>query len=95
MNKTGLWWLLYNYKCNKINWVIKNKRKLNQEDALSAEEIAQMQLEDLKQIKSEESGYKLVPKYYGYVRGILMVYILIVSGCIGLALGTLLFRIMN
>ena len=73
----------------------KNKRKLNQEDALSAEEIAQMQLEDLKQIKSEESGYKLVPKYYGYVRGILMVYILIVSGCIGLALGTLLFRIMN
>ena len=30
----------------------KNKRKLNQEDALSAEEIAQMQLEDLKQIKS-------------------------------------------
>lgn len=73
----------------------KNKRKLNQEDALSAEEIAQMQLEDLKKIKSEESGYKLVPKYYGYVRGILMVYILIVSGCIGLALGTLLFRIMN
>lgn len=73
----------------------KNKRKLNQEDALSAEEIAQMQLEDLKQIRSEESGYKLVPKYYGYVRGILMVYILIVSGCIGLALGTLLFRIMN
>lgn len=73
----------------------KNKRKLNQEDALSAEEIAQMQLEDLKQIRSEESGYKLVPKYYGYVRGILMVYILIVSGCIGLVLGTLLFRIMN
>ena len=73
----------------------KNKRKLNQEDALSAEEIAQMQIEDLKQIRSEESGYKLVPKYYGYVRGILMVYILIVSGCIGLVLGTLLFRIMN
>lgn len=71
------------------------KRKLNKPDALSAEEIAQMQIEDLKQIRSEESGYKLVPKYYGYVRGILMVYILIVSGCIGLVLGTLLFRIMN
>ena len=71
------------------------KRKLNKPDALSEEEIAQMQIEDLKQIRSEESGFKLVPKYYGYVRGILMVYILIVSGCIGLALGTLLFRIMN
>ena len=21
--KTGLWWLLYNYKCNKIHWVKK------------------------------------------------------------------------
>ncbi len=71
------------------------KRKLNKPDALSEEEIAQMQIEDLKQIRSEESGFKLVPKYYGYVRGILMVYILIVSGCIGLVLGTLLFRIMN
>ena len=25
--KTGLWWSLYNYKCNKIHWVKKIKKK--------------------------------------------------------------------
>ena len=25
-SKIGLWWSLYNYKCNKVHWVIKKKR---------------------------------------------------------------------
>ena len=27
--KIWLWWLLYNYKCNKIHWVIKKKATIN------------------------------------------------------------------
>ncbi len=80
----------------KLRTYENQKRQLNKPDALSAEEIAQMQIENLKEIKkSESTGLKLVPSYYGFARSILLLYILLACGCIGLSLGALLFKFMN
>ena len=73
----------------------KNKMEQAQEEGLSAEEIAQIQIDNLKELKGSNSSIKLVPKYYGYVRGVLMIYILIASGYVGLSLGTLLYKLIN
>ena len=37
--KTGLWWSLYNYKCNKIHWV-KKKEKVNAEENVKKKEAS-------------------------------------------------------
>lgn len=70
--------------------VLRNYEKKRQE--LSTEEIAQMQIDSLKQIKSNESGPRLVPNYHGFARGFLMMYIMLASGALGLGVGALIFK---
>lgn len=80
----------------KLRTYENQKRKLNKQGALSAEEIAKIQIDSLKEMKKEEgTGFKLVPNYYGFARSILLLYILIACGCIGFSLGALLFKFIN
>lgn len=69
---------------------LRNYEKKRQE--LSTEEIAQMQIDSLKQMKSNENGPKLVPNYHGFARGFLMMYIMLASGALGLGVGALIFK---
>ena len=71
----------------------KKRQEMGEKTVLSADEIAQMQIDNLKQLQSYEKGPKLVPKYYGFVRGFLMMYIMLASGAIGLSIGALISRL--
>lgn len=74
---------------------LRKLRTYEKNKSLNEEEIAQMQIDNLKEIRSSGSSLNLVPKYQGYARGIITIYILIVCGTIGLSLGTLLFKFFN
>lgn len=71
----------------------KKRQEMGEKTVLSADEIAQMQIDNLKQLQSYEKGPKLMPKYYGFVRGFLMMYIMLASGAIGLSIGALISRL--
>lgn len=71
----------------------KKRQEMGEKTVLSADEIAQMQIDNLKQLQSYEKGPKLIPKYYGFVRGFLMMYIMLASGAIGLSIGALISRL--
>lgn len=74
---------------------LRKLRTYEKNKSLNEEEIAQIQIDNLKEIRSSGSSINLVPKYHGYARGFIMIYILIVCGTIGLSLGTLLFKFFN
>lgn len=73
----------------------KRRIELNQQSEMTLEEIIEMQKEELKELKSVESGPRLVPKYYGFVRTYLTSYIIIMTISIGLIVGMLLFKLTN